>query len=187
MASNTPDMGPPDMGDRNDPLDELDLRIIHSLRTDARRTNTDLAKEIGVSEGTIRNRIRRLINEGYMIVVAMTRAHKLGLGTDVSIDIVTEAGKQMEVAQRLSMMEATRYVALVTGTCDIKIAAVFHSNAELYDWLVNEFALVPGIVRSQTSHVIRTLKRVHDWVVYEEEQNGEANDQSAPVRARAGA
>lgn len=164
------------MGDRDAPLDELDFRIIKNLRTDARRTNTDLAKELGVSEGTIRNRIRRLINDGYMIVVAMMRAHKLGYGTDVSIDVVTEAGKQMEVAQRLSAMESTRYVALVTGTCDIKIAAVFRSNAELYDWLVNEFALVPGIVRSQTSHVIRTLKRVHDWVIYEEEENGDSEE-----------
>ncbi|MGE0542659.1 MAG: Lrp/AsnC family transcriptional regulator [Dehalococcoidia bacterium] len=177
MVSNTSDiMGQPVMGDHNDPLDELDLRIIHSLRTDARRTNTDLAKELGVSEGTIRNRIRRLISEGYMIVVAMMRAHKLGLDTDVGIDIVTEAGKQMEVAQRLSAMEATRYVALVTGTCDLKVAAVFRNNAQLYDWLVNEFAHVPGIVSSRTSHTIRTLKRVHDWVIYEEEENGETND-----------
>lgn len=164
------------MGDRDDPLDELDHRIIQSLRTDARRTNTDLAKEIGVSEGTIRNRIRRLINEGYMIVVAMARAHKLGFGTDVSIDIVTEAGRQLEVAQRLSEMEAVRYVSIVTGTCDVKIAAVFRSNAELYDWIINDFALVPGIVGSQTSHVLRTLKRVHDWVIYEGDDNGNGEE-----------
>lgn len=158
----------------NDQLDELDQRIFRELRTDARRSNTDLAKQLGVSEGTIRNRIRRLINRGYMIVVAMTRLHKLGFDTDVLIEISTEAGRQMEVAQRLSAMEATRYVALTTGAYDILVVAVFRNNGELFDFLTGELSRVPGIMRTQTSHVIRTLKRVHDWVLYEDE-NGDQN------------
>jgi Lrp/AsnC family transcriptional regulator, regulator for asnA, asnC and gidA len=153
----------------NDHLDELDQQIIRNLRTDARRSNTDLAKQLGVSEGTIRNRIRRLINEGYMIVVAMTRLHKLGYDTDVVVEISTEAGKQLDVARRLSAMEATRYVALTTGAFDVRAAVVFRNDKELFEFLTEELAQVPGIVRTQTSHVIRTLKRVHDWVLFEEE------------------
>lgn len=154
-------------------LDELDQQIIAALRTDARRSNTDLAKQLGVSEGTIRNRIRRLINEGYMIVVAMTRLHKLGYDTDVAIGISTEAGKQLDVARRLSAMEAIRYVAVTTGTFDVRAAAVFRNNKELYEFLTEELARVPGIVRTETTHVLHTLKRVHDWIVFEGDDEGD--------------
>jgi Lrp/AsnC family transcriptional regulator, regulator for asnA, asnC and gidA len=163
------------MASSSDPLDKLDYQIIEALRTDARRSNTDLAKQLGVSEGTIRNRIRRMINEGYMIVVAMTRLHKLGFGTDVSIRVTTEAGRQMEVAQRLSAMPATRYVAVTTGAHDVAVTAVFRNDRELFHFLTEEIAQVPGIVRTETSHILRTLKRVHDWVIYEGDEDGSTN------------
>jgi Lrp/AsnC family transcriptional regulator for asnA, asnC and gidA len=158
----------------SDPLDELDNQIIQALRTDARRSNVELAKQLGVSEGTVRNRVRRLISTGYMSVVAMTRLHKLGYDTDVLIQVTTESGRQQEVAERLSMLPATRYVAITTGAFDISVGAVFRNNRELYEFLTEDVAKIPGIARTQTSHVLRTLKRVHDWIVYEaeDEQDG---------------
>lgn len=153
------------------PLDELDRQIIAHLRTDARRSNTDLAKQLGVSEGTIRNRIRRLIGQGYMIVVAMTCLNKLGYDVDVLIEVTTEAGKQLEVARRLSRLPATRYVALTTGGYDIIVGATFKTNRDLFHFLTAELAAIPGIARTQTSHVLRTLKRVQEWVTFEDEQD----------------
>lgn len=150
-------------------LDDLDHQIINLLRTDARRTNTDLAKQLGVSEGTIRNRIRRLINDGYMLVVAMTRLHKLGYVVDTLIQVNTETGKQMAVAQALSRLPAVRYVAVTTGAYDIAVGAVFRSNDELLKFLTEEVASIPGVVHTGTSHILRTLKRTHDWVIYEDE------------------
>lgn len=157
-------------------LDDLDYHIIDLLRTDARRTNTDLAKNLGVSEGTIRNRIRHLINDGYMLVVAMTRLHKLGYVVDVIIQVNTETGRQMEVAQALSRLPAVRYVAVTTGAYDISLGAVFRNNDELLRFLTNEVASIPGVVHTGTSHVLRTLKRTHDWVIYEDE-SGACHDE----------
>lgn len=148
-------------------LDELDEQIINLLRTDARRTNTDLAKQLGVSEGTIRNRIRRLINDGYMLVVAMTRLHKLGFTVDVFVQVRTEAGKQLQVAEALSRLPATRYVAVATGGYDIMVGAVFRNTDALLQFLIEDVAAIPGVVRTETAHVMRTLKRVHDWVIFD--------------------
>lgn len=159
------------MTNTTDPLDELDNQIIQNLRTDARRSNVDLAKQLGVSEGTVRNRVRRLISRGYMSVVAMTRLHKLGYDTDVLMQVTTEAGRQQEVAEQLSMLAATRYVAITTGAFDISVGAVFRNNRELYDFLTDDVAKISGITRTQTSHVLRTLKRVHDWIIYEPEED----------------
>jgi DNA-binding Lrp family transcriptional regulator len=46
------------------PLDELDYQIILELRQDARRSASDIARQTGANERTIRNRIDRLIECG---------------------------------------------------------------------------------------------------------------------------
>ena len=44
-------------------MDELDRRIISLLQLDGRASNAKIAREVGVSEGTVRRRLRRLIQE----------------------------------------------------------------------------------------------------------------------------
>jgi len=54
-------------------VDEVDNKIIAALRQDGRKSNVELGREIGVSEGTIRKRVARLIQEGIMQVIAVAR------------------------------------------------------------------------------------------------------------------
>ena len=42
-------------------LDQTDKKIIQLLGADARMSNNQMAKVIGVTEGTVRNRIQKLI------------------------------------------------------------------------------------------------------------------------------
>jgi Lrp/AsnC family transcriptional regulator, regulator for asnA, asnC and gidA len=44
-------------------LDELDHKIVAKLGQDARVSNRQIAAELGVTEGTIRSRIKRLQND----------------------------------------------------------------------------------------------------------------------------
>ena len=44
-------------------MDDLDLSILASLQSDGRRPFTDIAQELGVSEGTVRNRVSKLIDK----------------------------------------------------------------------------------------------------------------------------
>ena len=47
-------------------LDQIDCRMIELLQKDGRISNTDIAKEIGLSEATVRTRLNRLIQEEYI-------------------------------------------------------------------------------------------------------------------------
>ncbi|WP_121822296.1 Lrp/AsnC family transcriptional regulator [Halostella salina] len=50
-----------------DPMDDLDRRIVHALQSDARKTSaSDIADEAGVSASTVRNRIRNLEEQGIL-------------------------------------------------------------------------------------------------------------------------
>src|SRR3990172_6450874 len=59
-------------------LDDLDRRLITLLMEDASRTNVFLARELGVSDGTVRNRIQNLIEKGVMEIVAVVDPWKVG-------------------------------------------------------------------------------------------------------------
>ena len=60
-------------------MDELDSKIITVLQRDGRASNALIAREVGVSEGTVRRRLRRLLDEEYISVVAMLDAERWAL------------------------------------------------------------------------------------------------------------
>ena len=45
-------------------MDDLDRRILSILRRDARTPYTEIADRVGTSEGTVRNRVDRMTDEG---------------------------------------------------------------------------------------------------------------------------
>ena len=62
-------------------LDNLDKRILAYMQEDGRITFVDLASNLGVSEGTIRKRVKRLTEEGILKTVGVTDPLKMGLDT----------------------------------------------------------------------------------------------------------
>ena len=58
-------------------MDELDQRIIGLLQMDGRASNAALARELGVTEGTIRRRVSRLIQEDVISIAAVPNIQKL--------------------------------------------------------------------------------------------------------------
>lgn len=150
-------------------LDKVDYKIIAILREDATKTNVQLAEEIGVSEGTIRNRLRCLINEEIIRVVATpVDPKKLGFYVDVYMDIDVEITKITEVARQLAELPQLTYVGIVAGRHDILAHGLFHSTDELLEFITNKIAPIPGINKTETSHVLKIVKRAYLWVSSEE-------------------
>jgi len=144
-------------------IDELDERIIEELRNDGRRSHAELARRLGVAESTVRNRVQRLLGDGYMQVVALTNLNRLGYSLEVLINVQVMAGHLMEVADTLAAMEEVRYLGLTTGSYDILASASFHSTDELYRFVTERLNKTPGIWRTQTSQVLKVWKRNFDW------------------------
>ncbi len=61
-----------------DRLDEIDRRIIASLQVSARRTNVDLAAELGLTESTVRRRVEKLLAGDFVRFVAVADPLKSG-------------------------------------------------------------------------------------------------------------
>ena len=63
-------------------MDRLDVQIVSRLQEDGNATNANIARSIlpsPVSEETVRRRLKRLMQDGYMKIVAVPDARKDGL------------------------------------------------------------------------------------------------------------
>ena len=74
-------------------MDDLDRKIINILGQRGRAPNAHIARDVGVSEGTVRRRLKRLINEKIITVVAQPDPRKLGYESEALIGVQVDPDK----------------------------------------------------------------------------------------------
>ena len=131
-------------------LDELDERLIRLLQSDGRASIIELAKRIGVSEGTIRRRFRTLIQDGVIRVVALPDPAKMGRGTTALIGLQVDPATVEAVAGELAQLSEVQYAAVTTGAYDVFIWVALRSSEELATFLRSSVGVVAGVRRTET-------------------------------------
>ena len=144
-------------------MDVLDRRIMRQLRPNSRRSYASIARELGVSEPTVRNRVERLIARGAILPMIGVNAAAIGLPVDAMVGIRVDRGFSKEVGARLAAMENVAYVGYTTGSFDILIEAHLPDNEGLYAFLNEDLAQIEGIAHTETWHILRTDKTNVEW------------------------
>jgi len=98
-------------------MDDLDREILGLLRRDARTPYTEIAEQVGTSEGTVRNRVQQLVEEG--VIERFTVATRTGnvramVELDVDVNVRTRA-----LSRRLAEWDAVDFVWQVSGEADV--------------------------------------------------------------------
>ena len=131
-------------------LDELDDKLIALLQANGRASNIELAKEVGVSEGTIRRRFRNLIKGEVIRVVAIPDPAKLGRGTTALIGLQVDPAEVDPVAAALANVTEVQYVSVTTGAFDVFLWVALGSPKELSSFLRLQVGSIPGVRRTET-------------------------------------
>jgi DNA-binding Lrp family transcriptional regulator len=100
-------------------MDELDREIVSILRQDARTPYTEIANEVDISEGTVRNRVERLQKAGVIerfTVATRTGNVKAMIEVEVDVDVDTAA-----VSESIAEWEEVDFVWQVSGEEDIVV------------------------------------------------------------------
>ena len=139
-------------------LDDVDSRLIDLLRRNGRMSNIELARELGVSEGTVRRRFRALVDEEIVRVVAVADASKLGRRTSALVGLKVAPAFVESVANELAEMEEVHYSAVTTGAFDVFCRVSFGSSLELSDFLRNRAGSIQG-VRSTETFINLSIKK----------------------------
>ena len=142
-------------------IDDLDLKIIKELQKDGRASFRDIADKIKVSEGTVYNRVNKLMKEKVIKnIIPDIDYTKLGYDMTVLIGVTTEGGKLPHIEQRITEMPNVNAVYDVTGEYDAVILAQFKGREELNDF-IKSLLSTEGIKRTNTMLVLNTLKEEH--------------------------
>ncbi|MCJ7517274.1 MAG: Lrp/AsnC family transcriptional regulator [Methanomassiliicoccales archaeon] len=112
-------------------IDHLDERIIEILRKDSRRPFVDIANQLKVSEGTIRSRVRKLIDDNVIQSFTIkTTGKNVKAIIEIKIDVNVNTA---EVAGEISKYEGVSDVFEVTGDEDIIAIIDVNSSPQLND------------------------------------------------------
>ncbi|NLG27164.1 MAG: response regulator [Chloroflexi bacterium] len=144
-------------------MDAIDRRLIEMLNSDGRRANVDMARVLGVSEGTVRKRIDRLIAGGLLHITGVVDPHSAGYGTRAWVCLTTELARVDDVARQLAAMPEVLAVQTVMGGYDIVAEVALRTNEDLRAFLSERVARLPGVLASKTHHVASTFKRASQW------------------------
>ncbi len=139
-------------------LDNIDIDLLKALQIDARRSQRDLAKEVGVSQGTVANRLRKLEDDGIILGYQVkVNPEKIGYGMTIMAGLRIVKGKMIEVQHKISSDPRVFAVYDVTGDWDSIVLARVKNRQDL-DNLTKTVFTLEGVARSFTHVVLNTVK-----------------------------
>ena len=128
------------------PFDDLNQQIIRLLQDDGRAAYDEIGQKLGVSGGTVRNRVTRMRDAGMLRIVALVDPIAADYESDAMLGIKTAAGvAPTEVAQRLDPHQAVVYVMWVSGRFDLLVEVVCDEETELTNFLNDHIHGQPDI------------------------------------------
>ena len=148
---------------KKEKVDGTDRKIIQLLQKDGRLSNTVIAKTLGVSEATVRTRLNRLISDEVIQIVAVSNPMKLGFDITGVIRIIVDIQKIDHITRELDRIEAVWFIVQTTGSSDIYTEFVVRSIDELNHLIYEEINRIDGVIRTDTSLILKFIKRRYDW------------------------
>ena len=139
-------------------VDDLDNQIVEILKKDGRASNAHIARALGVSEGTVRRRLRMLIEGGVIHVNVSLEPVKMGLTTEAIIGLEVDPDKMDPVCASLADFDEIGYVTLTTGAVDVFAWGRFSSTESLGLFLRSKVGKIPGVRRTETYMCISVRK-----------------------------
>ena len=139
-------------------LDEFDHQILEVLSSDARLSNRKIAQALGVTEGTIRGRLKRLQEENYLRFTAITALSYLGNPLLIFIGVTAEQSRVKEVAQAIAEMDGIRSVIITLGRFNIHVVGMYGTLDEVLNIANNAILALPGVRHVETSISVKQLK-----------------------------
>ncbi|MDY6879235.1 MAG: Lrp/AsnC family transcriptional regulator [Desulfatiglans sp.] len=144
-------------------IDQIDAKIINLLQKDGRLSNTEIGKKLRISEATVRSRIKRLVEDEYIQIVAVSNPFNLGFGIAGDLYIQAEMKKVNTVVRELKRFRELWYIIMTTGETNINAEFVVKSLEDLNDLVYNRLSKIDGVLKVDISVITKFAKRKYDF------------------------
>ena len=141
-------------------LDATDRAIVERLQLDGRMPFTQIASEIGLTEGAIRKRVQRLTESGYMQIVAVTdplsAGHRVAL---VGLRIAADADR---TAAAIGSLPEVEYLVATAGRYDLMFEVIVDDEAHLLA-LLSRLRARKDVLEAEAFPCLKLYKQTFAW------------------------
>jgi DNA-binding Lrp family transcriptional regulator len=138
-------------------LDALDRRLIALLRADARLPSAALARQLGVSRGTVQNRIERLTAGGVLLGFTVRLAGAAGAAVRAIMAIEVRSADTRAVVAALRRMPEVGRLYSTNGRWDL-VAEIDAPDLAALDRVLTAIRALKPVANSETSILLSELK-----------------------------
>ena len=140
-------------------LDDVNLRIIDILSKDSSTTFVEIAKQIGISDGTVHLRVRRLIAAGIITKFTISVDNNL-LGYDhlAFIRINLKPGFTDQVIEELSNIEEVLEIHEMHNAFDLFLKIRAKNLSDIRDIIEKKIRRLPNVLETELMTVLKTKK-----------------------------
>ena len=125
---------------------------------------SEIARRLGyMTARAVRNRLRRLIDEGFIAITAGAIPERLGYVISADIFIEVAPGMIQQVADSICNLDEVIYVALSLGETDISVTVVAANMGDLQTFITDRLHPIPGVRKTRTYVITKVLKQSYGW------------------------
>lgn len=143
-------------------LDEVGKAIIRALQRDGRTPYATIAREVGLSEAAVRQRVQRLLDTDLLQIVAVTDPLQIGFTRQAQVGIVT-SGDSQRVAAEIGAFDEVVYLVTTTGRFDLIAEVVCTDDEHLLTLLHQQIRTIDGVTGTETFNFLKLNKQRYDW------------------------
>lgn len=137
--------------------------MIRLLQKDGRMSNTAMAQALGISEYTVRTRLKKILDSGIIRIVAQANPIDLGFALSGNLKIRIDLKMTKQVLKKLSEIDELVWIALTTGGTDLDVDFAVRSMRELQTLIFDRISNIEGVLSTETSLMVDLVKDKHDY------------------------
>lgn len=151
-------------------LDKVDLHILRLMQENARISNADLARELGMAPSGVLERVKKLEQKG---VIQQYTAHinPNALQQKLLAFIFMKAADSPgcnETAQQLALIPEVQEVHHIAGEDCYLVKVRTYDSSTLMSLMRGKFSKIPNLLSTRTTIVLETVKEQQQLVIPEE-------------------
>jgi Lrp/AsnC family transcriptional regulator for asnA, asnC and gidA len=144
-------------------LDKTDQAIVSQLQYDGRKPYTQIAAELGVSEGAVRHRVNRMMGQGVLQIVGIVEPQFLEWNAAGMIGVSVQAGQVEKVAEQIAHFPEVTYLFMASGGFDLFVEVYCRDREHFVSFLSGKLQQIPGVERTESFMILKMFKLSYRW------------------------
>jgi Lrp/AsnC family transcriptional regulator for asnA, asnC and gidA len=144
-------------------LDDTDRAIISHLQYDGRKPFTEIAAQMGISEGAVRRRVKLMTEDGTLQIVGVVEPQHLNWQAAGMVGVTVHTGQIDDVAQQIAHFPEVSYLFMASGGYDLFVEVYCRDRGHFASFLSEKLQRVPGVERTETFMILKMYKLSYRW------------------------